>query len=1082
MRDRQERVDGIAEAISDGTPVDWERAYASAAGRERVLDQFRVIEGMSALRRSDLESTEPPQTATDRVGSAGDDTSAVPGATMASDGAGTPDRIGHYVIEGVLGQGGMGIVYLAYDSRLDRRVAIKGLPEDLVGDRERMRRFQREAKLIASMNHPHIATVHGLEESGRGRYLVMERVAGRTLSQFLRHERMNLNEVIRVCTAVAQALEAAHEQGVIHRDLKPGNVMLGPRGIVKVLDFGLARRTETMPPAEATEAPTVSRMTDSLDRLGTPGYMSPEQIMGLPLGERSDTFAFGCLLFECLTGARAFEGVLAAQLVAATLLGEPDWQTLPAGTPRELRALLKRCLEKDLLRRGSMTDVRQVLERIAARRASRRIIATVEPTALATEGPRQLPGETSSFVGRELEMTECIDALAESRLLTLTGIGGCGKTRLAIRIGAELAGEYPGGVYFVDLAQLADPDQVTAAVAGTIDVHEQPERPLISTIIEALLRRPTLLILDNCEHLIEACANVVRPLLRETSVRILATSREPLGTAGERIYVVPPLSVPRGDGPHVVLDLAGYDSVQLFVERARQVVPGLPFDESNAAVIARLCVRLDGIPLALELAAARTRVLSLREISARLDESFRLLSDPGGGVPARHQKLQAVIAWSYEHLSEEERRLLRALSVFAGGAPLAAVTAVAGSTDELEVLDLLTHLAEKSMVVVERDSGKESRYRLLETVRQYARDRLDEAGESDAIHDRHLDYFYTLVETAFSSLAGTDEATWVARLERDQANIHAALAWCDHSSDSSVRALRMTSRLGRFWYVRGDLTLGGRELATALNRQGANKPIPERAGALYSAGDLAVFRGDFMSARVHLEEAHAIYLSLGDDWGVMRSLFGLANAHAESDDYPEARARYQASLELARKLGFRRGEALILGNLGEIAGRQADLQSAIALTTQARTVLLGGSDRHGLAMASTNLAGFLIRSGEFKTGRLRLSEGLGIFRELGAKRGAVYGMQFAADLALGQGDAEHAARFLSGSIMLRDTIGMAHSESEDHEVAARRERAREALGEDGFARAWATGQSAQASGLIDEVMAWLESSISEGTT
>jgi non-specific serine/threonine protein kinase len=405
------------------------------------------------------------------------------------------------------------------------------------------------------------------------------------------------------------------------------------------------------------------------------------------------------------------------------------------------------------------------------------------PSTATAGPPTNLPISLTSFIGREREIAEVTRLLAgppsESRLLTLTGAGGCGKTRLALRVAGEALGDFPDGVWLVELAALADPALVAGAVAMAVGVREVPGRALTESLVDHLRDRTLLLILDNCEHLVAAAAGLADVLLRSCPrLRVLATSREPLGSAGETIWRVPSLTLPplsAADAP-LLEPLTRYEAVRLFVERARAAVPAFAPSAENAPALVEICRRLDGIPLAIELAAARVRVFSAAQIAARLDDRFRLLTaGPRTALP-RQQTLRATVDWSYDLLAEPERALLRRLSVFAGGWTFEAAEAVAAG-DGIQthaVLDLMAQLVDKSLVIAEEQRGA-VRYRLLETIRAYARDRLLEAGEAERTRDRHLAYFLGLAEEAEPRLRGAEERVTLDRLEAEHANLQAAL-------------------------------------------------------------------------------------------------------------------------------------------------------------------------------------------------------------------------------------------------------------------------------------------------------------------
>ncbi|MEO5988273.1 MAG: protein kinase, partial [Candidatus Eisenbacteria bacterium] len=657
-------------------------------------------------------------------------------------------RIGHYQLLRQLGVGGMGEVYLAHDTRLEREVAIKLLPPAFASDAERVERFRREALALASLSHPNIATLHAIEPTpGGGLALVMEFIAGETLEARLSRGALPMAQACEHCAQVAEAIEIAHERGVVHRDLKPANITITPRGLLKVLDFGLASRGD---------GPTV-------EAEGTPGYMSPEQALGTPQDHRTDLFSFGCIFYECLTGRPAFDGPDPFSRVAAAMYGAPDMTALPEALPPSLRALLEGCLAKEAQSRPeSMQQLRLALQGVAGRGA-----AAAEAPESSVSTPHNLPRNLTRFVGRERELQNTLQALQRARLVTLTGVGGCGKTRLALALAESQLSAFPGGVWFIDLAPTTDPQHIPDVLAKALGVREEPDRSLEDTVMAFLEGRRALLVLDNCEHLLSDCAALAEALLRQApELRVLATSREGLGLSGEQLMAVPSMSSPSRRDTIDAATLERFDAVQLFVERARGVSPDFTLDAANAPFVAEVCRRLDGIPLALELAAARVKVLSVEQIAARLDDRFKLLTGGSRTALPRHQTLRATLQWSHDLLLPPERELLRRLAPFAGGWTLATAARVCDEEgDEFNVLDVLQHLVDKSLVVVERTGSGEARYHFLESVRQFATERLDESGEGPGIHERHLAWILELAEQGDRIGAGTPQQAYFAQLD-----------------------------------------------------------------------------------------------------------------------------------------------------------------------------------------------------------------------------------------------------------------------------------------------------------------------------
>jgi predicted ATPase/DNA-binding SARP family transcriptional activator len=523
-----------------------------------------------------------------------------------------------------------------------------------------------------------------------------------------------------------------------------------------------------------------------------------------------------------------------------------------------------------------------------------------------------LPVQLTSFVGRQAEMAEVRGLLQTSRLLTLSGPGGTGKTRLALEVATTLLDEYLHGVWLVELAPLADPALVTQTIAATLGVREQPRRTIQDVLIDYLRTKTMLLILDNCEHLIETCAQMADTMLRAApGLKIVASSRESLGIAGETSYRVPSLPLPDVQAPSLDA-LSHNDCVRLFVDRALAAYPRFRLKEKNALAIADICRRLDGIPLALELAAARVAVFSPEEIALRLDDRFRLLTSGSRTALERHQTLRALIDWSYDLLSDEERRVFRQLSVFAGGWTFEAAEAICS---ELDVLKQLTLLVNKSLVMVD-EHAEGRRYRLPETIRQYARDTLFEAGEAEQIRDRHVAFFIRLAEAAEPKLRGAEQLAWLDRVETEHDNMRTALVW-SLESGKSEGTLRLAGALAYFWELRGYWSEGPKWLNDALalsereqsGRAAAGEisnpsrvEMAQRAKVLYGAGRirfLSLF--DPHTSRMIVEESLRLWCELGDTWWRAVALEHLGFM-LMVEEIQTARARLEEGVSLARQV------------------------------------------------------------------------------------------------------------------------------------------------------------------------------------
>jgi predicted ATPase len=602
--------------------------------------------------------------------------------------------------------------------------------------------------------------------------------------------------------------------------------------------------------------------------------------------------------------------------------------------------------------------------------------------------PNNLPLQLTSFVGREREAGEVMELLSTCRLVTLTGPGGCGKTRLSLEIADRIQEFHPHGIWLVELAPLADPTLIPQTVAAVLGLQAEGNRPILTALADFLRTRTLCLVLDNCEHLIEACAGLVDELLKSCpKIHILASSRETLGISGEAVYRVPSLGVPDPRQRLPVDQLLQYTSVKLFGERARAVLPGFSVTGDNAPAVVQVCHRLDGIPLAIELAAARVKMLTVEQIAARLDDRFRLLTGGSRTALPRQQTLRALIDWSFSLLSEPECVLFRRLSVFVGGWTLDAAEAVCAEEyfragegiETFDVLDLLSQLASKSLVMAEREQGQNARYHLLETMRQYAREKLLEAGGGEQTRDQHLFFFMALAEKAESELLTSRSVFWTNRLRRDQDNIRAALAW---SLERNVEAgLRLASAQMRYWIDSGSVEDGSDWLSQLLDQPDASISMPTRAKALNVYGVLSIYNGRNIEGMRLAEEGLGLYRQLGDRKGEALSLYGLSVFYTFTSDLRKGRLFANESLEIYKELGDKAGIAEILTFLGAV-GINKDYQQARSSLEEGLALYreLGALDR--IAWCLSLLGRLEMWNGDFILARKTLEEALAIQRQL----------------------------------------------------------------------------------------------------
>jgi predicted ATPase/class 3 adenylate cyclase len=682
-----------------------------------------------------------------------------------------------------------------------------------------------------------------------------------------------------------------------------------------------------------------------------------------------------------------------------------------------------------------------------------RLSATFPALRSLEATPNNLPQQATLFIGREKEIAEIGRLLARVRLLTLTGIGGLGKTRLAQEIAAQILDEYLDGAWFVDLAPVADPRLVPQVAAFVLGVKEEAGRPVTDALVKFVKDRRLLLILDNCEHVGDACAAIARQLLEAgPHVKVMATSREPLHLTGETTYPVPPLALP--------------DASRLFRDRAAAALPGFSLTDDNAQTVAEICRRLDGLPLALELAAARVRALPIASIAERLHDRFRLLTGGDKTRLPRQQTLSALIDWSYDLLNERERTLLMRLSVFAGGFTLEAAEFVASG--DSDVLHTLIQLVDKSLVLLERDH-----YRQLETVRQYAQAKLAQAGGEADVRSRHLAYYVALAERARPELVGPAQGAWLARFDFERENFLAAHAWCDRAADSGELGLRLVHAIRLYWLNRGLLALGHRMTVEALARPGAQARTLTRGRAAYIAGQLSFFIGHYDEALVYLEESAAIAREHGDKDEIARALTLLGVACIGREDLATARKHLDEALVLAREVGEKVRLAMVLNAIAELYRTEGNLEAAELSYQESLQVRRELGDRDGIAIDLLNLTVIAINRGLAERASNMLREAYAIATELGSKKLGQAALDACAGLCAFQDDPANAARFYGASEAQMERMGLKREPAVQLFLAPLMARAREALGEAAFARVLEEGRALAFDDAMAQTRAWL---------
>lgn len=740
-----------------------------------------------------------------------------------------------------------------------------------------------------------------------------------------------------------------------------------------------------------------------------------------------------------------------------------------------------------------------------------RVVRAGERWVPVAQMPNNLPQQATSFVGRERELDEVKALLGTAKLITLLGMGGLGKTRLSLQLAAEVMPQYADGAWFIDLTPIRDAARVAAEAARVLSVTEEPGRPLLQTLCAHLKTKRLLLILDNCEQVVDAAAEVAAAVLAAApQVRIIASSREALRTPGEHVYPILPLPLPSKDDG--LAALAQSTAVRLFVERAKANKPSFALTEKDAPAVAGLVERLEGIPLALELAAARVRVLSVAEINARVQDRFKLLTGGGRTLPARQQTLRALVDWSYDLLNDSEKCLLDRLGVFVGGFDLPAAEAVCGvdPLDAMDVLDLLGSLVEKSLVMLDEREGS-SRYRMLETIRVYALERLVARGDERPTAARHCQHFFALAKDGREGLKGGEQAHWIRRFETELDNLRSATSLALAGAVDPFIAVKLAVAMMGFWLLRGYASEGRVVVRAALALPAVQQSEQARAWALYVGASLAGSQGDHAEERQMLETCLSLRRGLGKPVEIAATLSSLSLARLYAGDPAGARQAELEALQLFREQGDRVGEAIGLLHLGQVAlyeGDQAqacaDLERALAVAREIEHhevegeserllgeaafasgdlagaaarfaaslgICRGAADRQGEANALRWLAKADIERGDAASARERLCEAMRAFQACEMREEMVGCLEDHAVLATAEGQFEQAAELAAAAAQARDRFVLVRPPLEERRWQAMLSRLRENLDAALLEAAWHRGEQRKTDEAVKAVLA-----------
>jgi len=718
--------------------------------------------------------------------------------------------------------------------------------------------------------------------------------------------------------------------------------------------------------------------------------------------------------------------------------------------------------------------------------------------SLKVATPNNLPIQLTSFIGREKEITEIKQSLGEHRLVTFTGPGGSGKTRLSLQVATEMLEQFQDGVFFVALAPITDPGLVPSTITQSLGIPEVAGKSIIDSLKDFLQSKSLLLVLDNFEQVISAAPLVAELLTACSQLKVLVTSREGLRVRGEHEYFVPPLELPDLSQLPSLESLTQYTAVQLFVQRAQAVKQDFRLTNETAQTVAEICYRLDGLPLAIELAAARIKLLPPKAMLARLERRLEFLTSSARDLPARQQTLRNAIAWSYDLLNEEEQNLFRRVSVFVGGCTFDSIEAVAEDHSTI-LLDLLGSLLDKSLLREVEDRIGEPRFVMLELLREFGLEQLATSGEQETIHLRHANFYLTLAEQAEAKLESAEQVEWINRMEEEHDNLRAALEWSRTAEDAGEICLRLAGTLGLFWETRGYFSEGRERLSAILSTSISQGRTAERAKLLARAAELAYRQsdysatveyaeeslaigrevgdkpgiasvliklanaateaGDYVTASGYLEEALRIWQELDDKHGIARALISLGWAALRPGDYPLANARLEQALAISRELEDTRSIAFELSGLGEVALRQGDYTRATQLLEESLELRRQLGNKWGMGVSLGTLGWVAINERDWNRAIARLGESLEVRQEIGDKGGSAWCLERLAEVALARGESEKAVRLLSAASALRISIGSVIDPVDQPEYKNRRSALRAELGEERFTVVWEEGRA-----------------------
>ncbi len=1081
---RPDPLSAAARALADGRKIDWARLEATGGEAAACAEELRVLQSIARACAGPIESGSGPSN--DAASGLSNSPSPAPLA-----------RWGHLEILERVGAGGFGEVFRAFDTVLHREVALKLRRFSGEAEAAAFEVHLEEARRLARLRHPNVLSVYGVEVHDGRAGMWTDFIRGETLEERLATRGpLEAAELIRTGLDLCAAIDAVHRADLLHGDIKAANAMREENGRTILMDFG-AGSTSSARPSALGPSPQ-----------GTPIAMAPELLEGGPGSVASDLYSLGVLLYRLSTGrypvtASSWSELMDKHRRREVLPVRELRPQLPASAARGI----DRCLARDpAARPHSARELASFLRASGVTGEDETAEGELAAVGGAIHGDP--PVFASRLVGRRRELFDLRRLLLEARLVTLTGSGGCGKTRLAHRAAEEAASSARDGAVWVALEALQDPGLLPQTVARAVGIAESRQRPALEQVLDHLRDHDGLVVLDNCEHLLPAVRELVEVIVSAAArVHILATSREPLQLPFERTLRVPSLSLP-GAGPEAPgLEVLESEAVRLFVDRASQQRPGFAVTPAMAPALARIVRRLDGLPLALELAAARAGALTVEQIADRLEEGFRLVAGREASILPRRQTILASIEWSYRLLSAEEQRCLARVSVFAGGWTLEAAEAVCeGEAEDTPVVDLLETLVRRSMI--QFDATSTPRYRLLETVHVFAADRLRDLGEETGLRQRHQAWFLRLAQETAPRLRSPNSEETLQLLDAELDNLRIALARALESAASSPEAreigLNLCTALSRYWFLRGYYREGAAHFTAHLNPatgmtaargrclvaaatvlwptgelEQAWRSACEGLQVLRAAGDtewvpaalstlgyLAELRGDPEEARRSLAEARAGHEAAGNDAGVASSSVNLGVLETRLGNHRESVPHYEQAIPLLRTLGDETNAAVAMRNLSYSLVQIGEVQRARALAAESISILRRAGQRRQLATSLSALVDVELAEGRYEEAGRHALEALHLARESGEKVTLLAALTALGLAAFFLRQDDRAARLHGTAEALHETLGIPVGEGEKVEWERRQRELRQRLGPARFDALWSQGRAQELDAVI----------------